>query len=265
MVRFASSFTTSLFLGLALVATAHGTAHGADQCRILDDIPPAPALKDVRTDAPVHDLRLVYSWSPAYCKAARTPNKKQQRPLQGKAGELAEWDRAFQCDANAFGFVVHGLWPQAKGVTGKNGQPRACKAAAPIGGATVRAHLCTVPGVRLMQNEWLAHGTCHWGTPEAYFDDIEKLADAYPMPTLDSLQGKDVGVDRIVDAIVVHGKGKLAPDMIGVEVRQVDGKRVLNEVYVCLDLQHRPKQCLTRGTPGKLNALVLPVVAGGAD
>jgi ribonuclease T2 len=240
---------------LLFLAGLAGFAQAAKQCSIPDAMPEAPILKQVESRVPVHDLQFVYSWSPFHCK--------QVKPAS--ANSVASWDQRFQCEDNRFGFVVHGLWPQAKGVTGQEGQPRACKTSAPLAPVVLKQHLCTVPGVRLMQNEWSAHGTCHWDRTEAYFGDIETLARTYPMPTLDRLQGKDVAVDDIVAAVVAGSAGKLRADMVGVRVQQVERLRSLQEIYICLDLKQRPKACASRGTPGQLKAFVWPVQGAPRD
>lgn len=243
--------------GLILLGGAtHSRA--ADQCAIGDDIPAAPILKDSKVDAKVFDLQLVYSWSPYHCKQTGADTK-QSKKDKAKKGALAAWDTDFQCKRNNFGFVVHGLWPQAEGKTGKQGQPRACKPAAPLAPQVVRQHLCTVPGVYLMQNEWQAHGTCHWNAPEAYFGDIDKLTGDYPMPDLAALQNRDVKVDDVVAAIVDGSNGTLSAEMVGVRAAEAAKKRSLQEIYICMDLQYKPKVCPSRGTPGDLNVFVWPV------
>lgn len=233
---------------LILLGAASAYAGADEKCTIIPDLPAAIAVEGDRNDAAAHELQLVYSWSPFHCKRNKSPSSKLER-----------WDAEFQCKANDFGFVVHGLWPQAKGRTGKSGQPRFCRPSQALKPSVLRKHLCTVPGVHLMQNEWQAHGTCYWQQPEAYFSDIEKLVRSYPMPSLKDMQGKDVLVSDVVSEIVANSNQRLTPGMIGVRTRQINKLRSLQEIYICMDLKMNPKACPDRGTPERLKVFVLPV------
>jgi ribonuclease T2 len=114
---------------------------------------------------------LMLSWSPEHCKAHR--KKPRHR---------------FQCVDNYFGFVVHGLWPQSSKAKDKRGHPRHCKRANPLTPDLIRVHICTVPGVDLLQGEWAKHGTCAFATPAAYFQKIAELWTALHKPDMRLLQ-----------------------------------------------------------------------------
>lgn len=256
------ALAAALALPLALCAPL---AAGADQCKIPADMPTPLVVGGKAVNTPVYDLQLVYSWSPHHCAAKDPTIESKPSGAGGKPADdaahasLKQWDYAFQCQNNRFGFVVHGLWPQGKGLTGSKDQPRACKSSGPLATQVLRQNLCTVPGVGLMQNEWESHGTCHWNTPQEYFSEIRDLAARYPMPSLAKLEGRDVPVRKVVDEIVAGSGGRLKPEMIGVRVENLKGSRSLQEIYICMDLQQQPKECLSRGTPDDLSVVVLPV------
>jgi ribonuclease T2 len=169
-----------------------------------------------------------------------------------------------------FDFVVHGLWPQSDRGNGAQGQPRACRLnAGGIKAATVRQHLCTVPGPRLMQNEWQAHGTCGWPTPEAYFNQIETLRARYTLPTYADLVTDDqpVTAGQIKDAFVRLNPGKLTRanlviDAKRLRVTQASKKRnkanTLKEVKLCLDTAFDPIPCRETGTLDETRVTITP-------
>jgi ribonuclease T2 len=253
---------TPVLLSAIMIFGIVTSAKAAERCIMGGDIPAAPKLDIPKYDATAFDLQFLLSWSPYHCKRiASSKPKDKPKGEKKKDQKLAAWDARFQCQDNRFGFVVHGLWPQAEGEYGKERQPRACKPSQRLPRELLRRHLCTVPGVFLMQNEWQAHGTCNWVKPEDYFATIEELVPAFPMPTLESFQNRDVKVDEIVSAIVASSNGKLKAEMIGVRADQVASKRSLQEVYICMDLKLNPKPCANRGTPETIDVFVWPIDA----
>jgi ribonuclease T2 len=186
-----------------------------------------PALR-----VPVDHQALVLSWSPNYC--------------------LGHGDKA-QC-RQGFGFVVHGLWPQsAKGV-GPKGQPRQCATPTGIAADTLRQYWCLLPSTRLMQNEWQAHGTCGWPTPEAYFAQVARLHARYQWPGYAQLapKGQRVTAQAIKQAFVTANPGKLTAENLAVFVdrsRRPGGKpgrlpaNSLKEVMVCMDKKFNAMVC----------------------
>jgi ribonuclease T2 len=227
---------------LALLACLPFAARGGG-----DRQPPAPAAcqlpstiqppavrgpdhrKLVRTDY----LMLVLSWSPNFCAEQDTPAERRRH--------------AFQCDANAFGFVVHGLWPQSAEARSSRDHPRHCRGSDPLPVALVRRHLCTVPGAELMQNEWQAHGTCHWSRAEDYFAAIESLWGQLRRPGLDDLP-REATAGEVKQAFVALNPGRLKREYLQVTV--ASGNR-LRDVRVCLtaDAQPAPRACPRGGTP----------------
>ncbi|MEP7221296.1 MAG: ribonuclease T [Novosphingobium sp.] len=118
----------------------------------IDPLPPIRA-ESARRIVPVGGYTLAASWSPEFCFSHRD-----------------DQSSAMQCSGRMgrFGFVLHGLWPEAA-----NGPPPEwCAAggiAPPPSPQALRPHLCMTPSARLLGHEWARHGTCMAPSPEAYF------------------------------------------------------------------------------------------------
>ena len=102
-------------------------------------------------------------WSPEACRS-----------------NIPESDKAIQCEANSFGFTVHGLWPNGPDRV----HPRYCRPSPPMSVKTVKANLCMTPSPWLLQHEWQAHGTCQWATPEAYFRKARQVRSRLNVPVV---------------------------------------------------------------------------------
>ena len=194
-------------------------------CKIApaDLFTPAISPLDGVNKIPAAYFLLSLSWSPQFCTTS--------------AGKSAK--NRFQCQENSFGMVVHGFWPQAAGVTGGNGQPRNCKPTTPIPQDILRKHLCTVPGIQLMQDEWAKHGTCAFDAPERYLDRIEALVGALHIPALQTL-GTALHAKDVIAAFVNANPG-LTADAVQLKVTA----RQLEEVHVCYDMNFQFRRCDT--------------------
>ncbi len=96
------------------------------------------------------------SWSPEYCHGH--PNNPQ-------------------CDGSHPGFVVHGLWPQFN-----NGQwPSTCPSGTGLLSNPTQV-LAIMPDQRLIQHEWITHGTCSGLTTNQYFGAILKAYASIKIP-----------------------------------------------------------------------------------
>jgi ribonuclease T2 len=191
-----------------------------------------PVIKppDSVTKKPADYFMLSLSWSPQFCTTS--------------AGKSAA--NAFQCKENSFGMVVHGLWAQSSGVTSDKGQPRNCKTTIPIVAATLRQHLCTVPGVQLEQDEWAKHGTCAFDAPEKFLDTIEKLRSELHVPDLDALaasKGSSLKAQDVTGAFLSANSGLSADD-----VQLLLSGKNLSEVHVCYDLDFKFRKCDTKSS-----------------
>ena len=142
-------------------------------------------------DLPTDYLALVLSWSPEHCETQRNRPEGQRQK------------QSFQCfSGNRFEWVVHGLWPQNGQARSGRDHPRNCEAAGAVPASVLKQHLCMMPGVELMQNEWQAHGTCGWRSPERYFADIQAVYGTLHRPTVRDMAGKsaDLSPNRLLDA-----------------------------------------------------------------
>jgi ribonuclease T2 len=214
--------------------TSAATSSGAPAaCRLPSSIE-APAVRgpDHRNTTRTDYLMLVLSWSPAFC-AELNPSSARRH--------------AVQCSLNDFGFVVHGLWPQNERARSWRDHPRHCRGSDALPAALVRRHLCTVPGAELMQNEWQAHGTCHWSRAEDYFASIESLWSRFRRPAMKDLSQEATAGD-IKRAFVSLNPGRLKPEHLQVTVASGNW---LRDVRICLTVDARPvpRACPRGGTP----------------
>lgn len=233
----------SLLLGLWLMPAA---AEASVRCALPRTLEPARVQEpDWRnTAAKTQGYVLALSWSPEYC--ARSSGRWRDGDLH-------------QCRDNSFGLVVHGLWPQGAGARNRKDHPRHCRTATPLAAATLRAHLCTVPGVRLMQHQWAAHGTCAFTTAEGYFTAIERLNSVLTRPDLEALQaskGKTLTVNDVRRAFAAaNARIGLAGRHLGIDV--TDRQR-LREIRICYDRAFRFTACDRPGAPDRLLIRIRP-------
>ena len=221
---------------LALVGAAQAAAPKA--CAVPKDVVPVapeiPPADQVHTDVPIAAYLLALFWSPEACRAG-----------------IPESDKAIQCEANSFGFTVHGLWPNGSDKV----HPRYCKPSPPISAATVLANLCMTPSPWLLQHEWQAHGTCNWETPEAYFAKERAVRSALNVPDLKPGPDGTLTGGQVRAAFLKRNRGMTAD---GLNVR-VNKDNRLTEVWVCMDLKFKLAACRGgNGTPDDVTIRVTP-------
>ena len=231
-------FRTGVFI-LALFVPAAAAAQ--ELCTLPERLPAAHArTPDWRnTTARTDYFAFVLSWSPEYCAG------RERQPA----------DRV-QCSLNRFGFVVHGLWPNAARADGVRDHPRHCRVPGPLPADVVRRYICMMPSVELMQNEWQAHGTCAFETPGEYFNRTAVLWSRFAQPDLAALArtGAPVTVGAVKDAIIAANPGQgLARPALAVSL--ADGGW-LREVTICYGKEWRPVRCPMPGAPDRRPAQV---------
>lgn len=211
-------------LALLLAPTA---AHAqALACRAPERVPVPRTEKPPRGEparqTKIGGYLLSMSWSPQHCASVRDPKGARDR---------------FQCSgANGrFGWVLHGLWPEADGPA----YPQWCRPAKIVPAPVLRQHLCMTPSAQLLQHEWAKHGTCMSPHPAAYFRAAEILFGAVRFPDMKALAASPQTAGSIRRAFAEVNPGVAAP-MIAVAV---DRKGWLDEVRLCLGARMRPQRC----------------------
>lgn len=236
---------TALLVAALVLAPA---AFGQNSCALPKTIKPAApkTYKDANSKAPVDYHAFVLSWSPQHCHAIRQKAKTDPTVMDA---------HRHQCDStNRFEWVVHGLWPQNAAAKQVSDHPRACKDSPSLKEELLKKHLCTLPGEDLMQNEWQAHGTCAWKTPDSYFETIETVWAGLKKPTVAQTHGSQQPRDGAVastpadikNAWVSANQGRLTQEMLRVNVASGN---FLKEIWVCMDKAFKPTACAKGGTP----------------
>lgn len=212
--------------GLALAALlAAAPAMGqAYQCRLPDRVGP---LGDVRPDGPMRrtaiaGYTLAASWSPEYCK------------MSGDADSL-------QCSGRLgrFGFILHGLWPEAK----SGAPPQWCAPAPRPRENVVRSNLCMTPSASLIAHEWAKHGSCMVQTPDAYMRVSAILWRSLRWPDADRLsRGRALTAGDFRKAFVAANRD-WRPRQIGLMVSRGGW---LREVHLCYGANFMPADCDAR-------------------
>jgi len=215
---------------LALSAVApHGPALAqAWQCQPSQFLP-RPALELPKPGqarrAPIVGYTLALGWSREFCR--------------GRARDPA---MRFQCsgDIGEFGFILHGLWPEAKG----RSYPQYCRAVGVLPRRVVSGNICLSPSPQLLQHQWAKHGSCMAQTPEAYFAAAKLMFDALEFPDMARLsrepeRGTPLTVAAFTETFADLNNG-LPADAIAVKT---NGKGWLEEVRICLGRDFRPRRC----------------------
>jgi ribonuclease T2 len=224
-------------VALLATSTPHDPALAqAWQCRPLASLPrPVPEFAkagEVRRTA-VDGYILALSWSREHCRG------RENNPADG-----------LQCGQSMgeFGFVLHGLWPEAKGPN----YPQWCRKAGLLSREVVAQNICMTPSVQLLQHEWAKHGTCMTRKPETYFGAARLLFNALEFPDMDRLsrRGERDGtltVARLTEEFALNNDG-LSEKALRVKTNR---RGWLEEVHVCLDKQFKPRACpaFVRGAP----------------
>lgn len=210
-------------LALALPAPALAQAYS---CRVPERIElPPPARADgptVRT--PIGGYVLAVSWSPEYCRGSRASDPANMQ-CNGRNGR--------------FGFVLHGLWPEAV----KGQAPQWCGAAPRPSLQDYRAQLCRTPVPWLIEHEWAKHGSCMTRTPQGYFKVSAILWDALRLPDADGLSRRNgLTAGDLRRAFVINNPG-WRKEAVGVLVSPGGW---LRELYLCLGKDFHPRACPRR-------------------
>ena len=211
----------------------------AYQCSVPREIEP---LRPVTPDGPVRrtaigGYTLSASWSPDYCHGARDKGSMQ---CSGRNGR--------------FGFILHGLWPEAK-----SGPPPQWCATKPLPSPQVlRRHLCMTPSAGLLTHEWAKHGSCMARKPETYFKVGAILWDSLRWPDADRLaRRKDLTAGDLRTDFLIANQG-WKREQVGVLVSRTGW---LKEIRLCYSRKFLPVRC-DRRTYGPADTAPLKIWRG---
>lgn len=221
-------------VGLAIVSLPHRTVSAqAWQCRAPKSLPrpvlelPEPGqVRRTATDGYI----LALSWSREYCKG-RENDPAMRLQCSGAIGD--------------FGFVLHGLWPEAKGPN----YPQYCRSVGVLSRKLVADNICMTPSVQLLQHEWAKHGTCMARTPETYFGAAKLLFGAIEFPDMDRLSRNPLNASGLAQVFAENNEG-LPANSIRVKTND---RGWLQEVRICLGKDLKPRRCpsFVQGAPAK--------------
>ncbi|MES2741978.1 MAG: ribonuclease [Pseudomonadota bacterium] len=159
---------------------------------------------------------LALSWSPSYC---------------------ANHHDTHQCaSGRKLGFVLHGLWPQYL-----KGYPENCSTVK-LNDALRQQYAALYPSPKLIEHEWIKHGTCSGLEPAAYFVLSDRLKTmltvppAYRGPEAPIRVGNDAFKQAFRDANRSLPDNAVLPFCSG-------GGRFLQEIHACYDVRGGPLSC----------------------
>ena len=209
------------WLGPALLAAALPLPAFAQayQCRLPERLEPyrTPQQDGPSRRVPISGHTLAISWSPEYCH-----NDKASMQCSGRNGR--------------FGFVLHGLWPEAR----SGPSPQWCSLTPRPSADLIRRNLCMTPAPWLLAHEWAKHGSCIARTPEAYFRTSGILWQSLRWPDADRLSRQEgLTVGDLRQAFAASN-----PDWRGRRIGVVLNNRGwLRELRLCYGRDFMPADC----------------------
>jgi len=193
----------------------------AYQCSLPGKVDP---VRPSRPDGPVRKLPaaryvLAASWSPEFCKGERNRSSMQ---CSGRNGR--------------FGFVLHGLWPEAR----SGPDPQWCATGPRPSPETIRRNLCMTPVPWLLEHEWAKHGSCMAKKPETYFKVSGILWRSVQWPDADRLSRKPGLTAGALREAFVMANPDWKPDQLGVEANP---RGWLKGIRLCYSRRFKPMRC----------------------
>lgn len=188
---------------------------------------------------------LSLSWSPQFCAT----RGKQARPDDTQCGV-----------GTAFGFVLHGLWPQYS----SQGYPESCALPSALDAGLVQRMQRIMPSQRLVQHEWQKHGTCSGLSAESYFTQAESLFNGLRIPS--RYQRPSAAVQTTPAELrqeLVSENPSLPADGIAIYCRGP----MLREVRICYSKDLKPQSCAPTVRDGcpRAGITVLPLRSAATE
>ena len=231
------------FLSLALLACAAPVALAQPlACQVPDTVaaPPAavPDGSVRRLQITTYVLSLI--WAPDFCET--------------HAGDA---DAAFECHGKAarFGFVLHGLWPDAAHGTWPQWCPAVPPATTQVPASVTRQMLCTTPSPALIAHEWAKHGTCMAASPQAYFAQSSAMFHALHFPDMAALAKRPHLTAGDLRRAFAEANPRYPRESIGLLVRE---GTALQELHLCHDRTMHPARCELLTPPDSAELRITP-------
>ncbi|MDB5470039.1 MAG: ribonuclease [Caulobacter sp.] len=187
------------------------------KCPTPDNLAPAPVevgpADKVVADFTPDSYLLAFAWQPEACRS-----------------HAADTSDPSACDGGRT-WTLHGLWPNSD----DGNHPRYCRPSETISQRTTIDTFCMIPSARLQQHEWAAHGVCAWDSPEAYFEQAQKLSRFLVLPPFIS---DTMTAGALRDAFAANPG--LPREAVSVAASP-EGR--LREVRLCHDLAFKPAAC----------------------
>jgi ribonuclease T2 len=205
-------------LAIALPAPALAQAYQCTPPRQIEP-PRAPMPDGPVRRAPIASYILAASWSPEYCK------------FNGRRSRM-------QCSGQngAFGFILHGLWPQAV----KGPAPQWCSTKLQPSAETIRRNLCMTPAPSLLAREWAKHGSCMAEKPETYFKISGSLWRSLVWPDADWLSRRHGLTAGDLREEFVIANPEWQREQVGIETNSSGWLRGLR---LCYSKDFKPRNC----------------------
>jgi ribonuclease T2 len=143
-----------------------------------------------------------------------------------------------QCSGKAgrFGFILHGLWPEA----GRGAPPQWCAFTPRPTMQELKRNLCMTPSPELLEHEWAKHGSCMARTPEAYFATAREAWGKVVWPDADRLSRKQgLTVGDLRQAFLAANPGWKG-DALSI---RLSPSGWLREMHLCFNERRKPVQC----------------------
>jgi len=195
----------------------------AYQCRVPQGQLAVPVIAPdgPARQAPIAGYTLALTWSPEYC-----------RDREARAGDR------FQCSGQGgrFGFVVHGLWPEARGAD----WPQWCPARQPLTARELARNMCMTPSAALLAHEWAKHGACMTRRPEAYFRAARILWSSLRWPDFDRLSRAENLTAGDIRAAFAEANRHWEPEHVGLVLNE---RGWLQEMRLCYGKDFMPTAC----------------------